>query len=68
MAEVKITAADARDLNTAIRALDRMAERHDEAGGGDWHSDDLDQVASARSALRNWHGWNRIPVEQGGLA
>lgn len=48
------TRADLRDLVVAIRALDRIAERHGEHSDGDWHDYEFDPLSSSRSSLCEW--------------
>lgn len=56
---MRVTKADVRDLEAALRALDRLADRV-----ADWDSDEWDEIASARSLIREWPGWVDAEVER----
>lgn len=49
-----VTKADLRDAAAAIRALERIAERHGENDDGDWHEYDFDPLSNARGLIADW--------------
>lgn len=50
-----LTASDKRDLTAALRALDRIADRH----GNDWEEYEWDDISSARSLIRERLGQDK---------
>lgn len=42
--------ADIRDINRAIAAIDKIAERH----GDDWDGYEFDQISRARAEMIEW--------------